>query len=932
MSLLERVQSWFRKNEVDGSVEDELRFHLEKEVELNIAAGMSADEARRRALIALGGVQQTRERVRETVRIPFVEILLQDCRYAMRILGKSPGFAAITVLTLALGIGMNTAIFSLIDAVLFRALPASHPEQLVLLRWHSHHRPRFLHSHTSYGDCPQHRQGDNQDGCSFSLPFMNLVRSQTSVFSGLAVFAGAPQLDLSGNGAATIVNRAQLFSGQSFTTLGVRAALGRTLEPADDAPADAPAVVLSYGFWQSAFGASPDVIGRTIKLNGLPFTIVGVAEQGFAGLTPGRRSDLWLPLSARPRLDPRWTHDEDDSGSWWLVLVGRLKPGVSAKQAQAALTLLYTDETMHEEKPLFQSGDGPGIDVLPAQEGLVGARKDTLPPLYLLMMAVGLVLLIACANIAGLLLARAAGRSKEIAIRLTLGARRGRLIAQLLVESLLLSVTGGALGLLLARWGARGLLLIASQADGGPPPFTPQLDGRVLAFTAVVAILTGMMFGLVPALRSLRVDLTPTLKAGSGASDTGARAKWYSLGNTLVVAQVALAIVALVTAGLVVRTLRNLKGAELGFDASNMLVFGLNPTLAGYKGAQVEALNRDLQEQFAALPGVKSVTYSWTALLNGGEWDTGFHAPGTPEKEESVASYMPAGPRFFETMRIPLKAGRDFSGADFAAAAARAALPPDAKPDSKAPPITVIVNETFVRRFFPHVNPLGQHVESFLPDDSTEPRGPGWEIIGVCGDARYETLRGDINPTMYAANAGSAYFSVRTAGDPLAMVPAIRDLINRKDSNLAMYRIASETQQIDQLVFIEALVARLSTFFGLLALFLACTGIYGLLSYEVTRRTREIGIRMAVGAQQSDVVRLVVRQGLLVAFAGAVIGIVASFAVKRLVNEILYQVKLGDPTTLAAVAAILVVVALAACYLPARRATRVDPLVALRYE
>jgi predicted permease len=931
MSLREHIQSWFRKKQVAGSLEDELRFHLEKEVEVNIARGMSASEARRRALIAFGGVQQTREKVRETRRIPFIEHVLQDARYAARILGKSPGFTAIAVLTLALGIGMNTAIFSLIDAVLFRALPASHPEQLVLVRWHSHHRPRFLHNHSSYGDCPQHRQGDNQDGCSFSLPFMNLVRSQTNLFSGVAAFAGAPQLDLSGNGAATIVNRAQLVSGESFAALGVRAAQGRTLEPADDTPAAAPAVMLSYGFWQSAFGASPSAINRTIKLNGLPFTIVGVAEQGFAGLTPGRKYDLWLPLSARPRLDPRWSPDEDDSGSWWLVLVARLKPGVSAKQAQAALTLLYADETMHEEKPLFQAGDAPGIDVLPAQEGLVGARKDTLPPLYLLMMAVGLVLLIACANIAGLLLARAAGRSKEIAIRLTLGARRGRLIGQLLVESLLLSATGGALGLLLARWGARGLLLMASRADGGSPPFTPQLDGRVLAFTATVAILTGVLFGLIPALRSLRVDLTPTLKAG-GASDTGARAKWYGLGNTLVVAQVSLAIVALVTAGLVVRTLRNLKGAELGFDASNMLVFGLNPTLAGYKGAQVEALNRDLQEQFAALPGVKSVTYSWISLVAGGEWDTGFHAPGTPEKEESVASYMPVGPRFFETMRIPLKAGRDFSAADFAAAAARAALPPDAKPDPKAPPITVIVNETFVRRFYPHVNPLGQHVENGVPEDPKEPRGSGWTIIGVCGDARYETLRGDINPTMYTASGGDAYFSVRTAGNPLAMVPAIRDLVNRKDSNLAMYRISSETQQIDQSVFIEALVARLSTFFGLLALLLACTGIYGLLSYEVTQRTREIGIRMAVGAQQSDVVRLVVRQGLLVALAGAVIGVAASFSAKRLVSEILYHVRLGDPMTLAAVAVILLVVALAACYLPARRATRVDPLVALRYE
>jgi predicted permease len=932
MQLLKHLKAFFHRRKLDSDLSDELRFHLEKEVEQNIARGMSADEARRQALITFGGVLQTREKVRDARGMRILENAWQDSRYALRIFRKSPGFTAVAVFTLALGIGMNTAIFSLIDAVLFRALPANDPEQLVLLRWHAHQKPRMLHSHRSYGDCPNHRQGEHQDGCSLSLPFVNMVRSQSSVFSGVAAFATAPQLDLSGNGAATIVNRGQLVSGDTFTTLGVHAALGRMLQPVDDTPSAPPAVVLSYGFWQSAFGAAPDAVGRTVRLNGLPYTIVGVAEQKFSGLSPGRKYDLWLPFAARSRLDAGWVPEEDDAGSWWIIAVGRLKPGISTQQAQEALSLLYADETIHGQKPLFQAADAPGIDVVAAQEGLEGSRHDTLPPLYLLMMAVALVLLIACANISGLLLSRAASRGKEIAIRLTLGARRGRLVFQLMIESLILSALGASAGLLLASWGARGLLLLATKADGGPLPFTPQLDGRVLAFTAATAILTGVIFGLVPALKSLRVDLTPTLKSGGGSSEFAPRARWYGMGNVLVVAQVSLAIVALVTAGLLVRTLSNLKSAELGFDARNMLVFGLNPTLAGYKGRQIDALNRGLQEQIAALPGVTSVSYSWISLLNGGEWDTGFHAPGTPEKEESDAAYMTVGPRFFETMHIPLKVGRDFNAADFAAAAARASLPPGSKPDSKAAPTTVVVNETFVRRFFPHVNPIGQHVEASLPEDPSRPRSPGWEIIGVCGDARYESLRDDINPTMYAASGADAYFSVRTAGDPLAMVPAIRTLINQRDSNLAMFRIASETQQIDQLVFVEGLVARLSSFFGSLALLLACTGIYGLLSYEVTRRTREIGIRMAVGARRGDVVRMVVRQGLMVALAGAVIGVAASFAVKRLVSNILYHVKLGDPVTLAAIAVILFLVALAACYLPARRATRVDPLVALRYE
>jgi predicted permease len=404
------------------------------------------------------------------------------------------------------------------------------------------------------------------------------------------------------------------------------------------------------------------------------------------------------------------------------------------------------------------------------------------------------------------------------------------------------------------------------------------------------------------------------------------------MGNALVVSQVSLAIVALVTAGLLVRTLRNLKSTDLGFASDHLLVFGLDPTLAGYQGTGIDTLYRDLQQQIAALPGVNSVTYSWTSLLRGSEWDTGFHAPGTPEKESANTHYLPVGPNFFATMRIPLKIGRDFNAADFTAAAERSPRPPNAKPDPQAPPISAIVNETFVRRYFPHANALGQHVENAMPEDPSEPRGSGWEIIGVAGDAHYEGLRSEIEPTMYVASAGSASFSVRTSGDPLAVVSAIRNLINQRDSNLAMFHVATEEQEIDERVFIERLVARLSSFFGLLALLLACTGIYGLLSYEVTRRTREIGIRMAIGAQRSDVVGMVVRQGLLVALAGAVMGAGASFAVNGLTEKILYHVRAGDPLTLAAVTAILLVIALAACYLPARRATRVDPLVALRYE
>jgi predicted permease len=931
VSLPKRVLAIFNPGTAQGDLNDELSFHLEKEVEQNIARGMSPEEARRQALIAFGGVQQTRENVRQVRWTHFAEVLTQDLRYGRRMLLKSPGFTVVAVLTLALGIGMNSAIFSLINAVLFRALPAQHPEELVVLKWHALHRAKMV-SNRSYGDCAALITRDNPAGCSLSLPFFNQAQSQ-GLFSDVAAMAGALQLDLSGNGTASIVKDGQFVSGGFFRMLGTKAAAGRLLQASDDVLGASPTLVLSHSYWQTAFGGSPDAVGKTVRLNGQPFMIVGVAEANFSGLTPGHQVDLWMPLSVSRLVTPRW-HPEEESGSmWWLVIVGRLKDGVTIHQAHAALTLLFQNLTEHAEKPYFTEGDAPNIEVLPAQQGLVGGSKEILQPLYLMMMAVALVLLIACANIAGLLLARSAARTKEIAVRLTLGARRSRLISQLLVESLLLSMLGGALGLVVSHWGSRLLWSMADRNGSGPPPFHPHVDWRVLSFTAAIAIVTGVLFGLAPALRSLHVDLTPALKTGSGSPDAGTpRAKWYGMGNTLVVAQVSLAIVALVTAGLLVRTLRNLKSADLGFDSDHLLVFSLDPILAGYKTNQIDSLNRDLQQQIAALPGVKSVTYSWTTLLRGWEWDTGIHLPGTPPKETADAHYLPVGPGFFTTMGIPLKAGRDFNAADFAVAASRAARPPNAKADPTAAPLTVIVNEAFVRRYLARLDPLGRHLDPGPPDDPAEPQEPGWDIIGVAGNAHYEDVRSEIEPTMYAASAGNASFSVRTFADPLAMAPAIRNLVNQRDSNLAMSHVISEEQQIDQQVFVEKLVARLSSFFGFLALLLACAGIYGLLSYEVTRRTREIGIRMAIGAQQSDVVGMVMRQGLLVALAGVVIGAGASFAVNGLLTKILYHVRVGDPATLVAVTAILLAVALAACFLPARRATRVDPLVALRYE
>lgn len=930
MKLFRNLLAPLRSEKQESELNEEVRFHLEKQIEANVAAGMPAGEARRQALIAFGGVEQARENVREVRlgRIP--EILAQDIRYAFRILRKSPGFTAIAVLTLALGIGMNTAIFSLIDAVLFRGLPGSHPDQLVLVKWHARHRPK-THNHWSYGYCRSLLSENNAFGCSLSLPWLKTVR-ESGVFSGVAAFAGADRLSLGGNGPATIINSGQFVSGDFFETLGLRAFTGRTLMPADDSPDATPVAVISYGYWQTAFGGSQDAVGRTIKLNGWPFTIVGIAEKGLEGFVPGTRPDIYLPFSSRHQLIQRWSPREEGAGSWWLAIVGRLKPEVPAKQAEAALDLLFRNEIENGGKPFFGPADAPKIDLVPAQQGLDGRRREAIQPLWVLMMAVGVVLLIACANIGGLLLSRATARAREMAIRLTLGARRAQLVSQLLMESLMLSLAGGALGLLVGRWGSRVLLSLTNDGEN-ELPFTPQLDGRVLAFAFAISVLTAVLFGLAPMVRSLRVDLTPALKAVSGGfAIEGPRRRWFSMGNMLVIAQVTLAIVALSSAGLLVRTLRNLKAVDLGFDPNNVLVFSINPALAGYKGPQVEGLYRELQDQFAALPGVNSVSYSWATLMGHSEWDTEFHPAGTPDKTKADADVFPVGPGFFEVMRLPLKLGRDFSGPDFAIQSQRAALPPGKDVDPKSPPLPIIVNETFVQRYLHGRSPLGQHIEERLPEEPGGQRGPGWTIVGVAGDAKYDSLRRDIAPTMYIPWVGDASFSLRSVSDPKLLVPAIRDIVNRRDSNLAIYRIFTESEQMDQQVFVERLVAQLSSFFALLAVALACAGLYGLLAYEVTRRTREIGIRMAVGAQRTHVVSMVVRHGLGLALIGAIVGSVASLGVTRLLQSLLYGVKPGDLSTLIAVAGLLVLVSLFACWLPARRATHVDPLVALRYE
>ncbi|PYX56064.1 MAG: hypothetical protein DMG76_16090 [Acidobacteria bacterium] len=857
------------------------------------------------------------ERIDSWLHSPF-----SDCRFAFRVLRKSPGFTAVTVLTLALGIGANTAIFSLIDAVLLRSLPVREPQRLVVFQWTAHNSPN-LKGHYNYMSCPAANAGaTGEHGCWFSYPMFQQFHSKQDAFSTVAALCGNVGLNLRGNGPASFV-QGEMVSGGFFETLGVGPSLGRTLNPSDDTPGAPPVAVLSYGFWQSSFGADPAVVGKTVWLNNVPVTIAGVAAKEFPGLDPGRPRAIWLPLSISSQVgmalfgSVSGDHPSLQAGDdiWWIYIVARLKEGISSGQAQAAAGALFYDNVLDKSKELFKVNDAPRLVLLPAPQAISGLREQFSTPLAILMTAVGMVLLVACANVAGLMLARSATRQRELAVRLALGAGRARITRQLLTESLILSVAGGVAGILLAYWSVQSLVAFMSHGGFWPSHLAAHLDLRVLAFTAAASIFTGVLFGLAPTFRSIRLDLTPALKESPAALATTASCiPFLSLGGALVIAQVALAILVLSGAGLLVRTLQNLKSINPGFNTRNLLLFRMDPSLNGYQGPRSKSLYSELLARIQAISGVLSATYSFDDLLSGNSWNTSFGIEGEVENTSHATLGLNAGPKFFETMGIPLMAGRVFTPQDFS-------LPPDTKWEP------AVINEAFARTFFKDRNPLGRRLTGVGHQGSSR------EIVGIVGDTKFLTLRSEIAPTLFVpAGGGEAVFEIRTAVDPRTIIPAVRSAVSQLDNNLPLFSMKTESEQIERSLFQERLLARLSSFFGALSLLLACLGLYGLLSYEVTQRTREIGVRMALGARPPDVLRIIVRQGVGLAVVGAIVGILVALGATRYLASLLYGVRPFDPPTFLAVALLLSLVALAACYIPARRASRVDPLVALRYE
>src|SRR5262245_866981 len=819
-----------------------------------------------------------------------MQTLWQDLRYGRRMLFKKPGFTVVAALTLALGIGANTAIFSLIDAVLLKTLPVNDPERLVAL--------------TSVTGVGERR-------LSFSYPTFHDLRELNQVFAEIFAYDGLA-LNLS-EGAQTERVSGQLVSGNFFSGLGVKPFLGRVLSPEDDkAPGAHPVAALGHNFWQRRFASDPNVVGKTIHLNGYPYTVIGIAASGFLGVEVGASPEVWVPMMMQPQLS-----NGDDRlrmrNHFGIKIMARLKPGVNEQQAQLATDLL--SRQINSDAP----GISPGlrnfllkqrIELLPAGKGLSSLRSQFKQPLLILMGMVGLVLLIARANVANLLLARAATREKEIAVRLALGASRSRLARQLLTESLLLSLFGALLGLLFAFWVTDLLVNLAARSR-----FTLELqpDLRVLGFNLGVAVLTGILFGLAPAIQSTRPDLTSALKNEIPALASGGRR--FELRKILVVAQVALSLLLLVGAGLFVRTLQNLERMDLGFRADKVLLLSMNPGLNRYKPDQARNFYAQLLERVKTLPGVQSASMTDMPLL-GGAWVTGVSIEGYQSRpgQDMSTTAKRVEPKFFETMGIPLLLGRDFADSDGAGA-----------------PKVAIINETLARSFWGNENPIGKRI-------GVESAGPDSEIIGVIKDTKYRYLKEQIPRTVYVplaqreVRADERVLHIRTTGEPKDLIAAIRREARALDKDLPVYNVKTFSELAAEGMSQERIVATLSSFFGLLALLLASIGLYGVMAYAVARRTREIGIRLALGAQSGAVIKLVIRQGMGLVAIGLVIGLAGALALTRFIAGQLYGVGATDPATFAVISLLLMTVALAACYLPARRATKVDPMVALRQE
>ena len=871
----------FHRTQMDSELNEEIRAHIQRHADDLERSGLSRLEAERQARIAFGSPEKAKEQCRDERPGFWLEALWTDLRFALRMLLKTPGFTFIAILTLALGIGANTAIFSVIDAVLLRPLPYAQPDRLVTISEAG--KPNDLSTRNEVAP------GNFLDWRDRNQSFEKMAAVNTTGYS------------LTGDDRPERVQGAVLSSGM-LQMLGLRPALGREFEAADDRPGANPVVILSYPLWQRRFNSDPAIVGKSIRLGITPYTVIGVLPAVSVSIFPESDVDLWLPLEQT--IVPREMHWHD---SHYLAVYARLKTGVTLAQAREEMNRITAD--VKRENP--DSNSGAAALVIPLQQDLAGEIR---PALLTLLAAVGFVLLIACANVANLLLVRASGRGKEFAIRVALGAGKWRIVRQLLTESLLLGVAGGCAGLLVASWTRH--VLLALKPGSLPEVNNIQTDWRVLLFTLGISITTGLLFGLAPALRGTSLNLTPALHVSSRSATAGKSAQ--RLRNVFVAAEIAISLVLLVGAGLTIRTFVQLRGQNLGFRADHIVTARISIPQAQYsRPDQVVSFYDSVLDRVRAIPGVESAGMVSYLPLTGHNFDNSFDIVGWPQRPPSDRTYALIrfiDPQYFRVLGIPLRNGRSVDEHD--------------RPETSR---SIVVSESMAKRYWPKTNPIGQHLIVYMGEDQSTP----WQVVGVVADVRTE-IAADPQATMYMPYAQTPYrymvLAVRTHGDPEAMVKSIRSAARVIDPDQPVYQCRTLTELIDETLVPWRFSMTLLGVFAAMALILAAAGIYGVMAFIVAQRTHEVGVRIALGARPRDVLRLVVGHGAKLALAGVLIGVLTSLWLTRLMSDLLFGVSPTDPITFAVVAFLLTAVALAACYIPARRAARVDPTIALRYE